>query len=116
MSGAADVITAVVLLIVATLGHAAIWVAVINRTHASAWPYLVTKAITKLLFLVLLVPPALVAYWLLRAGAQLLMPWRVFTANASCTPGILAGEGYLAFCWLAAAATLVRRLRWALRA
>lgn len=106
-------IAAVVLLLLAALGHAAIWVAAINRAHASGWPHAIVKKIDKLFFLLLLVPPPVAAYWLSRVDLPSLMPWRVFPMTAPYPWGMVAGEGYLGLCCLAAAATLVQRLRWA---
>jgi predicted MPP superfamily phosphohydrolase len=107
------VIAAVVLLLLAALGHAAIWVAAINRAHASGWPHAIVKKIDKLFFFLLLVPPPVAAYWLSRVDLPSLMPWRVFPMTAPYPWGMVAWEGYLGLCWLAAAATLVQRLRWA---
>jgi len=109
---AADVIAAVALLAVAAVGHAAIWVTVINRTHASGWPHAIVSKLDKLFFLFLLVPPPLAAYWLVRTDVQSLMPWRAFSSTAATTPGVLAWDGYLGLCWLSAAATLLTRMRW----
>jgi uncharacterized protein len=106
------VIATVVFLMVAALGHAAIWIAAINRTHASGWPHAIVSKVDKVFFLVLLVPPPIIAYWLLRVDAQSLMPWRVFASTAANSTAVLAWEGYLILCWLGAAAALVDRLRW----
>ncbi len=107
-------IAAVLLLVVAALGHAAIWVSVIDRSHATGWPHSIVKELTKLFLLLLVVPPPLVACWLFWVDPRSLMPWRVFSSTASCTAGILALESYLALCWLAAGVTLVKRLQWVL--
>ncbi len=114
MTGAADVIAAVFLLVVAAVGHAAIWVRVIDRAHASGWPHSIVSKLDKLLFLFLVIPPPVAACWLPWVDVQALMPWRVFSSAAPCTVGMLAMESYLAFCWLGAAVTLVARLRWTL--
>ncbi|MEI8371797.1 MAG: metallophosphoesterase [Planctomycetota bacterium] len=105
---------AVVLLVVAAAGHAAIWVAVINRTHATGWPHSIVSKIDKLFFLLLLAPPPMAVYWLLSVDAPSLMPWRVFSSTAANTTGILALEGYLGLCWISAVVILVQRLRWAI--
>ena len=104
--------SAAVLLLVAAAGHAAIWVAVINQTHARGWPLALVKRLTRVYFLVLLAVPPLVACRLLWVDPQSLMPWRMFALGTPCTAGTVAWQGYLGLCWLAAAATLVQRLRW----
>jgi len=106
------VIAAVLLLVVAAAGHAAIWIAAINRTHATDWPHSVIKQLSRLLFLVLLVPPGVAACGLWWVDPQLLMPWRVFSTNATNSTGILAFEGYLGGCWICAAVAIGQRLRW----
>ena len=113
MSVAPVVIAAIALLVAAALGHAAIWIAVINQTHATGWPHSVVRQLTRLFFLLLFVPP-LVACWLLWGNVETIMPWRLFSAPAHRTAGLLAGEGYLALCWLAVAASVLQRLRWLL--
>ncbi len=70
------------------------------------------RNLSRLYFLVLLAPPPLAAYGLLRVDPQSLMPWRVFSSAAPCTAGLLALEAYLGVCWLAAAAAVARRLQW----
>ena len=105
-------IAAVVFLVVAAAGHAAIWVAIINRTHATGWPHSIVSKIDKLFFLLLLAPPPVVAYWLLWVDVQSLMPWHFFSSTAANTIGILAFQGYLGLCGISAVATLVQRLRW----
>jgi len=106
------VIAAVVLLVVAAVGHAAIWVAAINRTHASGWPHAIVGKVDKLFFVILFIPPLLAAYWLTRTDVPSLMPWRLFSSSSAQSPGVLAFEGYLCLCWLSAAATLATRMRW----
>jgi predicted MPP superfamily phosphohydrolase len=106
--------SAVAFLVVAAVGHAAIWVAAINRTHASGWPHAIVGSVDKLFFFLLVVPPPVAACWLWRAGVVELMPWRVFSSPVAATPGLLVWEGYLGLCWLAAALTLIARLRWSL--
>ena len=102
-----------VVLVIAALGHAAIWVAVINRTHASGWPHEAVEKIDKVFFLFLLVPPPVAVYWLSRVDVPSLMPWRVFSSAGPWSPGAVAWASYLVLCWLAAAATFAARLRWA---
>ncbi|MGO9114232.1 MAG: metallophosphoesterase [Thermoguttaceae bacterium] len=104
-------IAAVVLLSVAAAGHSAIWIAAVNRTHATGWPHAIIRLLTKLYFLLLLVPPPLVACWLFWVDPRSLMPWRVLVASGPQAPAIVIFSGYLTLCWFAAAAVLVRRLR-----
>ncbi len=106
-------IAAVVLLLIAAVGHAAIWVAITNRTHASGWPHRIVKNLDKLWLFVLMGLPLAIAYWLLWVDPRSLMPWRVFSAPAANGAGMLAFAVYLGICWLAAAVTLADRLRWA---
>jgi uncharacterized protein len=106
------VIVAVILLLIAAVGHASIWIAAINRTHASGWPHSVVSKVDKLFFLVLLVPPPMIAIRLLWVDPQSLMPWRVSSSTVPNTAGVLAAQAYLGLCWLAAAAALLRRLSW----
>jgi len=104
------VIAAIVLLLVAAAGHAAIWVAAVNRTHATGWPHSIVKQLTKLYFFLLVALP-LVACWLFWDDPGKLMPWRVLAASRSQAPAITFFSGYLAFCWFVAAAVLLQRLR-----
>ena len=73
--------SAVVLLVIAAAGHAAIWVAAINRLHASGWPHAIVQRIDKLLFSLLVVPPPVAAFCLLWVDLPALMPWRVFASR-----------------------------------
>lgn len=105
-------IAAVILLAVAAAGHAAIWVAAINRTHASGWPHAIVGKIDKVFFLILLGVPPAAAYWLSRTDVQSLLPWRLLPATVASSPAVLAWDGYLVLCWLSTAATLAARVRW----
>jgi len=108
------VIAAVFLLLVAAVGHAAIWVAAINSTHASGWPQPIVHKLNSLCFLILLVPPPLAACWMLWLDVPSLMPWRMFSSAGTHSVGLLALECYLCLCWLSAAVTVVQRVRWML--
>jgi predicted MPP superfamily phosphohydrolase len=105
------VIAAVVLLLVAAVGHAAIWVAAINRTHATGWPHSIVRRIDKALFLFLLVPPPTVACWLFWIDPRSLMPWRALAASPPQTPAIALFSAYIALCWFVAGAVLLQRLQ-----
>ncbi len=104
-------IAAVFLLLVAAAGHAAIWVAVINRMHALGWPHSIIKKLTKLAFFVLLAPPLLAACWLFWVDPRTLMPWHALAAGGTLAPAEAIFSAYVALCWFAAAAGLVRRVR-----
>ena len=103
-------IAAVFLLLVAAAGHAAIWVAVINRMHALGWPHSIVKKLTKLAFFLLLAPPPLAAVWLFRVDPRALMPWHALAANGTPAPAAIF-SAYVALCWFVAAAILVRRVK-----
>jgi hypothetical protein len=105
------VIAAVILLIVAVAGHAAIWVAFINRTHSTGWPHSFVSKISRLYFFLLLAPPPLLAYWLLWVDPRSLMPWQALTASGSQTPVVDIVSCYLTLCWFAATVVLLQRLR-----
>lgn len=95
--------TALFLLLVAAAGHAAIWAGAVNRTHASGWPHALVKRLDKLEFLLLFVPPPLVAMWLLWISPKALMPWHVLALRGSGWPAMLAFSLYLVVCWVVAA-------------
>jgi predicted MPP superfamily phosphohydrolase len=104
-------VIAVGLLLIAAVGHAAIWAASVNRTHASGWPHALVNKLDKLEFLILFLPPPVVAIWLFWIPAESLMPWHVFAAPVADAPGMYALAGYLIVCWLAAAYVLFAHLR-----
>lgn len=93
-----------ILVLVALLGHAAICVGVLNRSHALGMPRLIVKAITALSFLWLPLGPSIALAPLVHGGS---------------TPAVLqAGSGgagwwlaYLIPCWIAAAVVVVRWVR-----
>ena len=90
----------VTLALVALLGHAAICVGVLNRSHAMGMPRVIVKAITALSFLWLPLGPSIALAPLVHGGS---------------TPAVLqAGSGgagwwlaYLIPCWIAAAVVVV---------
>jgi predicted MPP superfamily phosphohydrolase len=104
-------VIAVVLLLVAAAGHAAIWAASVNRTHASGWPHALVNKLDKLEFLILFLAPPAVAVWLFWIPPESLMPWNVFAAPAPVAPGVYALSCYLIICWLASAYVFVSHLR-----
>ena len=107
-------IAAVILLIVAAVGNTAIWVAVINRMHASGWPHAIVGKVDKLFDLLIVVPPPLVACWLFWIDPRSLMPWRVLAESDPQPPVIVIFSSYLAACWFVAGAVLWQRLRHAI--
>ena len=102
-SGAADVIAAVVLLLVAAVGHAAIWVAVINRTHASGWPHALVQGHRQAASSCFSSCLPLAVAWLARGDRSRVAHALagVVAASPAVHRGHLALEGYLALCWLA---------------
>ncbi len=105
-------IGAVLLLLLAALGHAAIWIAVLNRTHASGWPHSLVKKLNLVFFLFLLVPPPLFALWIYGSEKpEHFMPWHAITTEMPRFAIWLAIDGYLILCWIAAAIALVQRFR-----
>jgi len=57
-----------VLLLLALLGHAFIWVALINRTHSGRLSHGLSRCITVVCFLILAVVPVWFGWWLVSAG------------------------------------------------
>jgi predicted MPP superfamily phosphohydrolase len=113
-------VIAVLLLLVAVVGHAAIWVASVNRTHATGWPHSVVNKVDKLEFFLLFVPPPAVAIWLFWIPAESLMPWRIgdcssFRMGENGTVPLVAILAhtlsvYIALCWLVAVIVAVTYL------
>ncbi len=104
-------IVAVVLLLIAAVGHAAIWVGAMNRTHATGWPHPLVSVLTKLQFAVLTLPPMAVAFWLFYVSPVSLMPWRIAFAPHPPAPAMLALACYLVACWLLAAVVAIIHAR-----
>ncbi len=88
------------LLLLALFGHAFLWVALVNRSHAFLMPVWVKNGLTLACFGGLTMLPLRIGWWLV--GAQIdffgRLPWREF-------PHILTL--YLAVCWVAAGVTVV---------
>jgi len=133
------VIVAVVFLLIAAVGHAAIWVGSMNRTHATGWPHPLVSVLTKLEFAVLTAPPIAVAFWLLYVSPESLMPWRIaagdcpdfrgvpsaaasglpvgengtvpFGVPPRPSPAMLALACYLVVCWVLAAVVAIVHVR-----
>lgn len=61
----------VALLFLVLFGHAAIWVAVVNRMHAVGWKRPTIRRITIGLFIAAAAIPLALGYWLIRGGADL---------------------------------------------
>ncbi len=95
----------IALILLTLVGHASLWVAVINRLHATSVAGRLRKLMTLAGFACLLSAPLACGMFFLRAG---LPAFRLGGAS----PLALAGLGYSAFCWLVlalAAAGWVRR-------
>ena len=88
----------VVLLLLALVGHASIWIAAVNRTHAFGWRRFYVQWVTALLFIALALPPLALAWWLVQSGANMLDAHR---AVDWWRPGPLVLLAYLAVCWVA---------------
>jgi hypothetical protein len=100
----------VALLLLAILGHGALWVAVINRTHAIGWRRPVVLRVTAVLAVLLVVPPLLLAGWVTRvywAGGN---PRQSWLAMQWSRPGPLALGAYLAACGMFAVLTAAQWL------
>jgi uncharacterized protein len=106
------VIAAGILLFVAAVGHAAMWIAAINNIHAVGWRQKTIDFLNRVFFLCLLVPPPVIACWLLWVDVPSLLPWRVFSAPGEYSVGAMLFEVYLGICWLSAAVAVARRLWW----
>jgi predicted MPP superfamily phosphohydrolase len=105
----------IALLLLALLGHMALWVAVINRSHAIGWRRPVVMRVTSVLAILLLAPPLALAGWVvcvLWTGGNPRDDWSVVEWSR---PGPLALAAYLAACGMFAvltAAQWVARLVW----
>ncbi|MGD0901070.1 MAG: metallophosphoesterase [Thermoguttaceae bacterium] len=85
----------IVLLLVALLGHAALWVAVINRAHAVGWHRRTVFRVSAVLFGVLLAPPAVLGGWVLYTLWTGGSPRAAWSAVDWSRPGPLALAAYL---------------------
>jgi predicted MPP superfamily phosphohydrolase len=88
----------IALLLLAVLGHAALWVALINRTHAVGWSRPVVFRVTGVLLVALLAPPAMLAGWVayvLWTGGNPREDWRALRWSGGAP---LALGSYLAAC------------------
>ena len=88
------------LVLLALVGHAALWVAFFNRTHSTAMPRWLLRLVTVLAFAcAVLIPPAF-ALWFILGGSSLQgRQWLVLA---------WLGVLYLALCWIAGLATILR--------
>jgi uncharacterized protein len=99
----------VVLLLFALLGHAFLWVGLVNRLHAVNLPRPLIKRFTRLLFLCAgLIGLGLLASYVGNPQRLDAATWRSAPYN---TPVGLLVSAYIALCWAVAAITLVR-LAW----
>ena len=91
------------LLSLALLGHAALCVALVNRTHATGWPMWIIRATTYSLLLFVVALPAAIAWWAWAADPA--APRKVLAGEflRSAPPLLLA---YLVVCWAVAVAII----------
>ncbi len=94
-----------ILALVALLGHGAICVGALNRSHGLGMPRVFVRAVTILSFLWLPLGPA-IALWPLVSERRLPAALQVTTGGAEWW------VAYLIPCWFAAAVVSVRWLRW----
>lgn len=98
----------VVLLLLALVGHASIWIAAVNRTHSFGWRRFYVQWVTALLFVALGLPPLGLVWWLIHSGGNILDAHRAIDWSR---PGSLALLAYLAACWVAGARSIRGWLR-----
>ncbi len=82
----------ILLLVLATLGHGFIWVALVNRSHAVGWPQRLVHALTVVMFLLAAGIPAMIAWALYRSAADwterdasIHLPWPVTVYLGVCS-------------------------------
>lgn len=92
-------IFAVALVLVALLGHAAIWIALVNRVHAVYFPRWIINLITLVSFSCLPAIPLALAGWALWTGSWTFDPFRL---DLRALPGGTIGLVYLGACSMAA--------------
>jgi len=101
-------IEVIVMLLVALFGHAAIWVAVVNRVHAVGWSRPTIARITAVLFAVMAAIPLGIGWWLLRERPEILRG----EASAHWLESLPLGiQLYTVLCWVGAVATVSRWFR-----
>ena len=91
------------LLLLALLGHAALWVAAYNRLHATGISQAACKRIRYLCAACLALIPLGFGLWFASAGGAIV-------ARGPCARIPWPGLSYLVLCWIMAAATIVRWL------
>ena len=95
------------LLLLALLGHAALWVGLVNRLHARSLPRWFIRLGTVACFLALPLVPAALGWWCLRADPAVLDRLRAGEFLRSAPVGVLA---YLVLCCAAARSSWSRWL------
>jgi len=86
------------LLLLALLGHAFLWVALVNRAHSTAIPCWMGHLITAACMTSLLLLPVLLGWWLVPSGLHSITAWDQLLQGVKL---------YLVACWLAAVAAVV---------
>jgi hypothetical protein len=100
------------LLLLALLGHAAVWVALVNRLHAAGLPQWLIETGAACCFLMLAAIPVGCGWWCLQAGPEVFARLHAGQLLRAAPVGVLL---YLILCWAAAARTVfawVRRHAW----
>jgi len=97
----------VALLLLALLGHAALWVALVNRIHAQGLPRWIIKLTTTSSLLLMACIPVAAACWCFAWGPAL-QALRDGTFFRSLPAGAMF---YLLICWIGAAVTIPRWVR-----
>jgi predicted MPP superfamily phosphohydrolase len=94
----------VLLLLLALLGHMVLWVAAGNRVHAAAMPRWMIRWLSVFCVACFVSVPGLMALWFLRTGM-------VFSGGLRWAEIPAPMVAYLAVCWIAAVAAVVRWVR-----
>jgi len=88
--------------LLAAVGHAFVWIGLVNRLHALGIPRRIVSILTAIFFLsAAMIPPA-IGWWFWRRGE--FAPLRAFDAGAT---GFCIGA-YVLVCWIVAPVTLAR--------
>ncbi|HYW79834.1 MAG TPA: metallophosphoesterase [Thermoguttaceae bacterium] len=87
------------LLSAALLGHAFLWIAMVNRTHAAAMPRWATWTFTALAFAMMVFPPLAFAWWVVQTDAASFsrFHWELLPKTVLL---------YLGICWVSALLTV----------
>ncbi|REJ66432.1 MAG: metallophosphoesterase [Planctomycetota bacterium] len=93
------------LVLLALVGHAAVWIGIFNNLHARKMPCWSVRTTSAICYLSLVLIPVAYATWYASGGGPL--------ATLLARQGVHLGSAYVVVCWALAGWTLVRRLgRW----